>query len=41
VKVTAPAGTYITDTATVSAFNPDTENVPDRSSTWKTLVTNK
>ena len=41
VKVTAPAGTYITDTATVSAFNPDTDKVPDRSSTTKTLVTSR
>jgi uncharacterized repeat protein (TIGR01451 family) len=41
VKVTAPAGTVITDTATVTSFNPDPANVPDRSWTWKTLVSNR
>jgi len=40
VKVTATSG-YIIDTAKVSAFNPDTDKVPDRSSTWKTLVSNR
>ena len=40
VKVTATSG-YIVDTATVSAFNPDSDKTPDRSWTWKTLVSNK
>ncbi len=41
VKVTAPAGSVISDTASVTSFNPDPDKVPDRSSTWKTLVSSK
>jgi len=39
VKVTAPVGTVLSDTATVSAFNPDPKKL-DRSWTTKTLVSN-
>jgi uncharacterized repeat protein (TIGR01451 family) len=41
VKVTAPAGTIIRDTATVDAFNPDPDVKPDRSSTMVTTVSNR
>jgi uncharacterized repeat protein (TIGR01451 family) len=41
VKVTAPAGTIIRDTATVDAFNPDPDVRPDRSSTMVTTVSNR
>ena len=41
VQVTAPVGTVISDTATVSGFNPDPDRRPDRSSTMKTTVSNK
>jgi hypothetical protein len=40
VKVTAPAGTVISDTATITGFNPDPDKTPDRSWTTKTLVSN-
>jgi uncharacterized repeat protein (TIGR01451 family) len=40
VKVTAPVGTIISDTATVTAFNPDSDTKPDRSWTMKTIVSN-
>jgi uncharacterized repeat protein (TIGR01451 family) len=40
VKVTATSG-KIFDTATVSAFNPDPDTVPDRSSTAVTVVSNR
>jgi uncharacterized repeat protein (TIGR01451 family) len=39
VKVTAKPGTVISDTASISSFNPDPDRVPDRSWTMKTLVT--
>ena len=39
VKVTATPGTILTDRATISAFNPDPDRVPDRSWTTKTTVT--
>jgi uncharacterized repeat protein (TIGR01451 family) len=39
VKVTAKPGTVISDTATISSFNPDPDRVPDRSWTMKTIVT--
>jgi uncharacterized repeat protein (TIGR01451 family) len=38
VKVTAKSGTVIKDTASISAFNPDPDRVPDRSWTMKTTV---
>jgi uncharacterized repeat protein (TIGR01451 family) len=38
VKVTATAGTVLSDTATVTSFNPDPDSVLDRSWTAKTLV---
>jgi uncharacterized repeat protein (TIGR01451 family) len=41
VKVTALAGTVISDTATITAFNPDPSGTPDRSWTTKTLVSNR
>lgn len=41
VKVTAPLGTIISDTATVTAFNPDPDKKLDRSWTMKTIVSNK
>ena len=39
VKVTANPGTILSDTATISAFNPDPDRKPDRSWTMKTTVT--
>ena len=39
VQVMASPGTVLSDKATVSAFNPDPDRVPDRSWTMKTLVT--
>jgi uncharacterized repeat protein (TIGR01451 family) len=39
VKVNASSGTVLSDKATISAFNPDPDRVPDRSSTMKTTVT--
>jgi uncharacterized repeat protein (TIGR01451 family) len=39
VKVTAKPGTILSDTATISAFNPDPDTKPDRSWTMKTTVT--
>jgi uncharacterized repeat protein (TIGR01451 family) len=39
VKVTANPGTILSDRATISAFNPDPDRVPDRSWTMKTTVT--
>ncbi len=39
VKVTANPGTILSDKATISAFNPDPDRVPDRSWTMKTTVT--
>lgn len=41
VKVTAPVGTVISDTATISGFNPDPDRRPDRSWTTKTVVSNR
>jgi uncharacterized repeat protein (TIGR01451 family) len=41
VKVTAPVGTVISDTATISGFNPDPDRRPDRTSTAKTLVSTR
>jgi len=41
VKVTAPAGTVISDTATITGFNPDPDKTPDRSWTTKTTVSNR
>jgi uncharacterized repeat protein (TIGR01451 family) len=39
VKVNAAPGTILSDTATISAFNPDPDTRPDRSWTTKTTVT--
>ena len=41
VKVTAPAGTIIRDTANITSFNPDPDRRPDRSWTAVTLVSNR
>lgn len=40
VNANALAGTVISDTATVTGFNPEPDNVSDRSWTTKTLVSN-
>jgi uncharacterized repeat protein (TIGR01451 family) len=41
VQVTAKPGTILSDTATISAFNPDPDRKPDRSWTTKITVTSK
>jgi uncharacterized repeat protein (TIGR01451 family) len=41
VKVTAPVGTVLSDTATISGFNPDPDRRPDRTWTTKTLVSTR
>jgi uncharacterized repeat protein (TIGR01451 family) len=41
VAATAIPGTVISDTATITGFNPDPSGTPDRSWTTKTLVSNR
>jgi uncharacterized repeat protein (TIGR01451 family) len=41
VKVTAPVGNIIRDTASITAFNPDPDRSPDRSWTAVTVVSNR